>query len=92
MSGLDFSQTFLQLGRVEAGRPCKRVRYSNWRAGYITGYRSWAFSTALRMAGGTLTPVSPLNVDREKTLHLQSCPADCGCKGFALAVTEEQHL
>lgn len=36
--------------------------------------------------------LSPFDVDGEELQHLQSAPADGGCKGLALAVAEEKHL
>lgn len=45
-----------------------------------------------KLQGESSTGGSPLDVNGEQPLHLQAGPADGGCKGFALAVTEEQHL
>lgn len=36
--------------------------------------------------------LSPFDVDGEELQHLQSAPADGGCKGLALTVAEEKHL
>lgn len=36
--------------------------------------------------------LSPFDVDGEELQHLQSAPADSGCKGLALTVAEEKHL
>lgn len=41
---------------------------------------------------GTPLSLSPFDVDGEELQHLQSAPADGGCKGLALTVAEEKHL
>lgn len=41
---------------------------------------------------GRPAPLSPFDVDGKELQHLQSAPADGGCKGLALTVAEEKHL